>query len=178
MVRSSKGGTGTAAHSMLSQGLGSSSVPAENQHLLLCLHPLLVLVLATQSLHAAAGSTAAGLPDGCIPLECIPVGCIPVGCILAARWGCILIGCIPMGHILLGCIPMGCILLGCILVGFILLYVRLWQTGGDVVLQDFSFQTQKAGCCQKSALGVSPARVPPRRQQERCPDEPKFSPSL
>lgn len=178
MVRSSKGGTGTAAHSMQSQGLGSSSVPAENQHLLLCLHPLLVLVLATQSLHAAAGSTAAGLPDGCIPVGCIPVGCIP-----AARWGCILMGCIPMGCNLLGCIPMGYILVGCILVGFILpgfilLYVRLWQTGGDVVLQDFSFQPQKAGCCQKSALGVSPARVPPRRQQERCPDEPKFSPSL
>lgn len=101
----------------------------------------------------------------------------------AARWGCIPMGCIPMGRILLGCIPMGCILLGCILVGFILpgfilLYVRLWQTGGDVVLQDFSFQPQKAGCCQKSVLGVSPARVPPRRQQERCPDELKFSPSL
>ena len=95
-----------------------------------------------------------------------------MGCI---SMGCILMGCISMGRILLGCIPMGCILLGCTLVGFILpgfilLYVRLWQTGGDVVLQDFSFQPQKAGCYQKSVLGVSLARVPlrsPLRTKER-----------
>lgn len=67
-------------------------------------------------------------------------------------------GCIPMG-----CIPLGFILVGFILPGFILLYVRLWQTGGDVVLQDLSFQPQKAGFCQKSMLGVSLAHVPPRR---------------
>ena len=130
-----------------------------------------------------AGAPLQGCPMGLHPDGMYPDGMYPDGG--AARWGCILMGCIlmgciSMGRILLGCIPMGCILLGCtllgctlvgfILPGFILLYVRLWQTGGDVVLQDFSFQPQKAGCCQKSVLGVSLARVPPRsplRTKER-----------
>lgn len=94
------------------------------------------------------------------PLQGCPVGCVLMGCILT---GCMLMEGCPMGCVLLGCILLGYILVGFILPGFILLYVRLWQTGGDVVLQDFSFQPQKAGCCQKSTLGVSLARVPPRR---------------
>lgn len=115
------------------------------------------------------GAPLRGCSVGCIPMGCVPMGCILMGCILM---GCILMGCILtestlMECLLMGRIPMGCILLGFILVGFILpgfipLYVRLWQTGGDVVLQDFSFQPQKAGRWQKSTLGVSLARVPPR----------------
>lgn len=71
-------------------------------------------------------------------------------------------GSILMGSILMGTRPDGVILAGCILAGFILLYVRMWQTGGDVVLQDFSFQPQKPGCRQKVALGASPAVSPPQ----------------
>lgn len=127
--------------------------------------------------------------QGC-PMGCIPMGCIPVACILME--GC------PMGMHPNGSHPDGLhpdgmypggvhpagrfILVGFILSGFILLYVRLWQTGGDVVLQDSSFQPQKAGCCQKSTLGVSLAHVPPKEafenKGERCRDEPKLSPSL
>lgn len=79
-------------------------------------------------------------------------------------------GSILMGSILMGTRPDGVILAGCILAGFILLYVRMWQTGGDVVLQDFSFQPQKPGCRQKVALGASPAVSPPRGMPwGRCP---------
>lgn len=67
----------------------------------------------------------------------------------------------------MGTHPDGVILAGRILAGFLLLYVRMWQTGGDVVLQDFSFQPQKPGCRHKAALGASPAVSP----QGGCPGE-------
>lgn len=107
-------------------------------------------------------------PDGCILIRLIPIwgypkGCIPVGCILtgSSRWG----GC-PMELTPDGIHRRGaascrdpsrtlCIPVGSVQPGFFPLYVRAWQTGGDVVLQDFSFPPQNAGCWPK------PAREPP-----------------
>lgn len=78
-AQSRKGGTNATVHSVLPHGVGSSSAPAENQHLLLSLHPLLVLASAAQPVHAAAGSTAAGLPDGIYPGGVHPDGGLPDG---------------------------------------------------------------------------------------------------
>lgn len=70
----------------------------------------------------------------------------------------------------MGTHPDGVILAGRILAGFLLLYVRMWQTGGDVVLQDFSFQPQKAGLPAQSRSRSLPGRVPPRGMPwGRCP---------
>lgn len=123
------------------------------------------------------------IPMGCTLAGCILMRCMLVGCTLVGLipMGCIPVGCILVGRILMRCIPLGCILAGWILPGFIPLYVRLWQTGGDVVLQDFSFQPPKAAAGRKPRSETPRPVCPPgalRERRARGYHQLELSPSL
>lgn len=168
-VQSSKGGTGTAAHSALPHGLGSSSALVENQLLLLSLHPFLVLASAAQPVHAAARSTAAGLPggvrldgmypdgvhadgglpDGVRPARVHPTGVHPGGIYPAGIYPAV---CSPMANRWRCCTP-----------GLQLPAPKSW------LLSEIRSRSLPGPCAPQEAF---------ENQRERCRDEPKLSPSL